>query len=193
MAEAMAPFPIRALSPLDGRYHAGSGVALAPAPPRALVGLHVSDAAAGTVGDAIGCDLPSRPKTSVAANGLSVLWLGPGDLIVVADAMGKEAAGELIARIEASGTAEQSAVDVSDRFVALVVEGAAAEAVLAAGCPQDLRVQTFPAGAVSRTILARAEIVLWRRAENRFELLFGRSFADYVWSYLVEASRAPAV
>jgi sarcosine oxidase subunit gamma len=86
-----------------------------------------------------------------------------------------------------------SLVDVSHRNVAIAVEGRAAEAIIAAGCPQDLRLRSFPVGAVSRTILSKAEIVLWRTGEERFEVECWRSFADYVWTFLEEAARAPAI
>ncbi|GGE24175.1 sarcosine oxidase subunit gamma [Aureimonas endophytica] len=184
---------IRALSPLDGHYHGAAGLALTPAPARTLISLHLSESAAGPVGAALGLALPNRPKTSAEGEGLAVLWLGPDDLLLLAEEAGDAAPAELVARIEASGSAEQSAVDVSDRFVAIALDGWAAEAVLASGCPQDLRLPAFPVGAVSRSVLARAEIVLWRRSETRFELFCGRSFADYVWDYLVEATRAPAL
>lgn len=193
MAEAAAAMqtpPIRALHPLDGRYHAGPGIALTPGSPRALVALHLSESALEPVGNAIGIDLPRRPKSSVERDGLAALWLGPDDLMLLVDAP----AETLVAAVEGSGAPDgPSAVDVSDRFVSVVLEGAAAEAVLAGGCPQDLRLRTFPVGAATRTVLARSEVTLWRTAETRFELFCGRSFANYVWAFLVEAARAPSV
>ena len=34
---------------------------------------------------------------------------------------------------------------------------------------------------------AKAEIVLWRAADERFWIETGRSFAPYVWGFLAEA------
>ncbi|KAB0680005.1 sarcosine oxidase subunit gamma [Aureimonas leprariae] len=190
---ATALAPIRALHPLDGRYHSGPGIALGSVPARTLIALHLSEPAFEPVGRALGFDLPRRPKASTATDGIAALWLGPDDVMLVSEATGDDAAAELIAKIEASGTAEQSPVDVSDRFVAISLEGPAAEAVLAAGCPRDLRLATFPVGAVTRTVFSRAEITVWRRGETHFEVFCGRSFADYLWEYFVDASRSPAV
>ncbi len=184
---------IRALFPLDGRYHAGSGVALTPGAPRTLIALHLAETAFGPVGDALGVSLPRRPKASAASEGIAALWLGPDDVMLVSDDAGDDAPDALIERIEAAGGPDVSPVDVSDRFTSIVVEGLAAEAVLAVGCPRDLRPSSFPVGAASRTVFARSEVTLWRTGEARFEVICGRSFADYVWGYLIEASRAPAV
>ncbi|WP_152046166.1 sarcosine oxidase subunit gamma [Aureimonas psammosilenae] len=193
MVEASSLAAIRALSPLDGHYHGGLGLSLTPAAPRALVSLRVSEEALSPVGRALGLELPIRPKATSEANGLAALWLGPDEFLLLSETWSDEAARDLVSRIEGSGTSEQSAVDVSDRFVGMVIDGVAAQAVLSAACPRDLRLAAFPMGAASRTVLAKADILLWRRGETRFELFCGRSFADYVWAYLVEASRAPAV
>jgi sarcosine oxidase, subunit gamma len=41
----------------------------------------------------------------------------------------------------------------------------------------------------TRTVLAKAEIVLWRRAHDSFHLEVWRSFAGYVSGVLAEAAR----
>lgn len=182
---------LRALDPLAGRYAGGPGATLAPVGPRPQVSLRTHPDARSAVAQALGIALPDLPKTSVSGEGLAALWLGPDEWLLVADAASGRTAAGLVAAAEAA-TPDQSAVDVSDRFVAVAVEGAAAEAVLAAGCPQDLRLRTFPVGAASRTLLAKAEVILWRRGETRFEVFLARSFADYGWLFLAEAARCPA-
>jgi sarcosine oxidase subunit gamma len=61
--------------------------------------------------------------------------------------------------------------------------------VLATGCPLDLDPQAFPVGMCTRTVLAKAEIVLWRIADDAFHLEVWRSFAAYVSAVIAEASR----
>ena len=65
--------------------------------------------------------------------------------------------------------------------------------MLSAACPQDLRLAAFPVGAASRSLFQKIDVILWRRSETGFEVLCGRSFADYLWALLVEAARSPAV
>jgi sarcosine oxidase subunit gamma len=41
----------------------------------------------------------------------------------------------------------------------------------------------------TRTVLAKAEIVLWRTAAQSFHVEAWRSFLPYVWAFLAEAAR----
>ncbi|BDA86036.1 sarcosine oxidase subunit gamma [Aureimonas sp. SA4125] len=179
----------RTLEALAGHYAAGPGVSLVPLAARAHVSLRAHPDAVSAVGGALGLSLPGKPKTSVVAEGVSALWLGPEDWLLV----GGTPASQMIAAIEGSGTVLHSAVDVTDRYVGIRIEGPAAEAVLSSSCPQDLRLQSFPVGAVSRSVFAKADMVIWRRGESEFELFCVRSFADYVWGLLTEAAQFPAV
>ena len=53
----------------------------------------------------------------------------------------------------------------------------------------DLDERAFPVGMCTRTLLAKAEVVLWRIAPDSFRLEVWRSFAAYVSLYLAEAAR----
>ena len=75
------------------------------------------------------------------------------------------------------------------RNTAILVSGKGAEDVLSAGCPQDLSLSAFPAGACSRTVLGKAEVVLFRIAADVFRVEVWRSFSDYVFTLLREAAR----
>jgi len=185
----------RRLSPLDGRQASGPGVRLGPVALRRRLTLRARGDAIAAAGTALGLELPTRPKTSARQGGVSALWLGPDEWLIVDEGETAESLatsdGPLAeALVAVSGIA---VVDISHRNVGIVVDGPAAEAVVAAGCPQDIRPVSFLVGACSRTVLSKAEIVLWRTGEQRFEIECWRSFADYVWTFLVEASRAPAV
>ena len=189
MADPMTTATPRALEALAGHYAAGPGVSLAPIPARTHVSLRAHPDAVSAVSSALGLSLPDQPKTSTFADGMAAFWLGPEDWLLVGDT----AAATLIADVEGAETALHSAVDVTDRYVGIRIEGPSAQAVLSSGCPQDLRLQSFPVGAVSRTVMAKADVVIWRRGETEFELLCVRSFADYVWGMLEEAAHFPAV
>jgi sarcosine oxidase subunit gamma len=72
------------------------------------------------------------------------------------------------------------------------VSGRDGPTLLAAGCPFDLDVSAFPVGMCTRTMLAKAEIVLWRTAGEAFRIEVWRSFAPYVSAFLSEAARGIA-
>lgn len=83
-----------------------------------------------------------------------------------------------------------SLVDVSHRYAGFRVEGQAAHLALAAGCPLDLDAEAFAAGAVTRTLFGKAEIVLWRLTDApSFRVECARSYAAYVERFLQEAAR----
>lgn len=82
-----------------------------------------------------------------------------------------------------------SLVDVGHRYAAFTVEGAAAHVVLAAGCPLDLNPAVFASGTATRTLLGKAEIILWRLADApSYRLECARSYAPHVQAFLQEAA-----
>ena len=52
----------------------------------------------------------------------------------------------------------------------------------------DLRLSAFPMGMCARTLLGKADVVLWRKETQVFHLEVWRSFAPYVHEFLIQAS-----
>ncbi len=169
--------------PLDGRLDARPGLTMTPAPAAERLSLRAADDAVEALGAALGIALPTRPGASARADGLAALHLGPDEWLVIADS-----GSDLAARLPDG--ALYSAVDVSHRNTALILEGAKAQAVLNSGCPRDLSIAAFPIGACARTILAKCEIVLLREEESRFRVECWRSFSDYVWKYCLDSAKS---
>lgn len=171
---------------LAGQEVSASGVRVAVLPPANRVSLRVPEEAVASLSRALGVTLPQKPKTSVAKAARTAFWLGPDEWFVI-----DTAGGDILADCgKAKGL--HSAVDVSHRNVAFGVSGPAAEATLAAGCPQDLSLQAFAAGACSRTVFGKAEILLYRVSEQEFRVECWRSFSDYVFGLLSEGARDAA-
>jgi heterotetrameric sarcosine oxidase gamma subunit len=141
--------------------------------------------AAGTaIGLALGVLLPTVPCRSVISRERAALWLGPDEWQILAP----EAASDLAARaIKAAGDHPVSVIDVSHRSQALEITGARAAWCLNAFCALDLDVHAFPVGMCTRTLLGKAEVLLWRIAPEVFHLDVGRSFVPYLWGCLEEA------
>ncbi len=187
MADALA---LR--GPLDGRaLPSGESFAIALAPKAARFILRGDSAIAGWIAQAFGAAPATAPMRAAEGGSRFALWLGPDEWLLAAP--GEEAAA-LGAALEAALTdAPHSLVDVSHRQIGLELSGENAALALNAGCPLDLREAAFPVGMATRTMLAKTEIVLWRRAPSRFHVEVWRSFADFAVSYLTEAAlRAPA-
>jgi sarcosine oxidase subunit gamma len=113
------------------------------------------------------------------------LWLGPDEyLLIGADAEARDAT---VASLEnALGQVPHALVDISHRQFALEVSGPDAAAILSGACPLDLDRGEFPAGMCTRTVLAKADIVLWRTRDDAFHLEVWRSFSGYVSGLLRE-------
>jgi sarcosine oxidase subunit gamma len=156
-------------------------------PPAARHILRAAPTVLEAAGAALGLSL-SMPacRASIAAT-RAALWLGPDERLLLGEA---SSAIETVSRLrQALQQQPHSLVDVSHRQVALTITGPQAATVLAAGCPLDLDPAAFPVGMCTRTVLAKAEIVLWRTSAEVFHLEVWRSFAAYVTEFLAEVAR----
>jgi sarcosine oxidase subunit gamma len=179
MAEAAAPTLLRS-SPLA----AHKTVSLSILPPLTRLAARGGPEAAARLGRAFGAALSSEPLRANLSGERAALWLGPDEWLLLAPSD-----ATLARALEAGLDGEPGAiVDVSHRQLGLEVAGAGAAAVLNAGCPLDLDEQAFPVGMCTRTVLAKADIVLWRRAPDRFHLECWRSFAPYCFDFLRQAA-----
>ena len=185
------PSALASHGPLDGfSWPQTEAFSLRIAPPAARLVLRGDGAVAAAAGAAFGVAIPQTPLRAAAAAGRVALWLGPDEWLLMSEG---EAPTLLAAMLEdALKQLPHSLVDVSQRQIGLQIEGANAARALNAGCPLDLSPAAFAVGAATRTMLAKAEIVLWRRGANAFHIDVWRSFADYAAKFLVEAAaRAP--
>lgn len=174
--------------PLDGfSWPQTEAFSLRLAPPAARFILRGDSAVASAAGAAFGVEISLKPLRAAAKAGRAALWLGPDEWLLLAEG---EAPAVLAAALEdALKDLPHSLVDVSQRQIGLQLEGANGARALNAGCPLDLSPTAFGEGAATRTMLAKAEIVLWRRGAQEFQIDVWRSFADYAASFLVEAAR----
>ncbi len=136
----------------------------------------------------LGFGLPAEPLRGTVGAGAEALWLGPDEwqLLVPADTV------DAVAQALSAELRElhHALVPVSHRFVAITVDGPHAADLLAAGCPLDLHPRAFGPGAVTRTLLGKAEIILHRpEVGGGFRLYLARSFVPYLWAWLAAAAR----
>ena len=161
---------------------AAATVSLRPALPMQRFLLRGGEPAVDAVAQLLGV-APSREACRAnSAGSRTVLWLGPDEWLLLL-AEGDPVAGSLAGAVAADAGV---VVDVGHRQVALEVAGSQAAAVLNGGCPLDLDLAAFPVGMCTRTVLDKAEIVLWRRAADHFHVEVWRSFAAYAHGKLAE-------
>jgi sarcosine oxidase, subunit gamma len=168
-------------SPLEGRALPSSEAVRAVAAPFATRCLLRGGAdVVEPVAAAFGLVPPTKPLTSASEGARAVFWLGPDEWLLL-----DEELGDWGDKLEAAlAGVFHSLVDVSHRQTAIGISGPRSERTLSAGVPLDLDLSAFPVGMVTRTLLIKAEIVLWRRDPELFRLETGRSFAPYVAAVL---------
>jgi len=138
-------------------------------------------------GAALGAPLAGMTGRAVTLGARAALSLGPDEqLFIVPERDATVFATELENSLAGS---PHSLVDVSHRQVALELRGPHAEWLLAAACPLPLDLETFPVGACTRTVFAKAEILLWRTASDTIRVEVARSFCRYVVDLLGEVAR----
>ena len=131
--------------------------------------------------------IPAEACRALTREGRAALWLGPDEWLLIAPvAQGASVAEQLATALAGL---PHSLVDVGHRQSGCELRGPAAATLLSAGCPLDLDERAFPVGMCTRTVLAKAEVVLWRTATETFRIEVARSFVAYVSEFLAEAGR----
>ena len=122
----------------------------------------------------------------------ATLWLGPDEYLLLDTAApdanaapgGPAAVADAIER--ALADTPHALVDISHRQFALELSGPHASAILNGACPLDLDLSEFPIDMCTRTVLAKADIVLWRTRADAYHVEVWRSFSGYVTGVLAE-------
>jgi len=135
-----------------------------------------------------GAAFAEEPCRARLENGRATLWLGPDEyLLLGADAASEVAAADALER--SLSAMPHALVNISHRQFALEVSGSHAATILSGACPLDLDPGEFPVGMCTRTVLAKADIVLWRTRDDAFQLEVWRSFSGYATGLLREIAR----
>ena len=139
----------------------------------------------GAAGDAFGLALPERIGAGAEADGRRALCVGPEEWMLWAPA---EMAGSIEAAFDALyARIPHSLVEISDREMAIDLEGDAVLDLLAMGCPRDLR--TIAVGQGTRTVFDGVPVTLWRSGPSAFRLECWRSYLPHVLELLEAGNR----
>lgn len=135
--------------------------------------------------------LPARCGDVGGADGVSVLWLGPSEFLVVApEAAHDSLGGNLIGSLtEALGGAPGQVVDLSANRTTFELSGPRARAVLEKACALDLHPRSFTTGTALNTEVGNIPVVLQKTGEESFRLFPRASFADFLGRWLLDAMR----
>lgn len=137
----------------------------------------------GIVSGIIGTQLPPNPCTFSEANGVMALWLSPDEWLIIAP----RTRVPVLVREMGSALAgiRHQAADNSGGFTKVVLSGRNAKDVLSHCIVYDLA--KLGAGRVVGSTFGKSSVYMYRQGSTYY-LLFRRSFADYIWRYLVRAA-----
>ncbi|MGH8353057.1 MAG: sarcosine oxidase subunit gamma [Pseudomonas sp.] len=188
-AQAESPLHHAGLAELVGKGKGNAGIRLRE---KKLLG-HLclrgdaqDPAFAGGVHQALGLELPVA-LTLVAKGETSLQWLGPDEWLLIVPS-GEEFAVEQRLR-EALGGLHHQVVNVSGGQTLLELSGPKVRELLMKSTSYDVHPSNFPVGKAVGTVFAKSQLVIRHTAEHTWELLVRRSFADYYWLWLQDASR----
>jgi len=160
-------------------------------PPASRFVLHGGPQARTAAAPAWGVAFIDEPCRALVLGTRATLWLGPDEYLLLDLAGGRRESAQATAdALEgALGSIPHALVDVGHRQFALEISGPHAQVILSGACPLDLDLGEFPIGMCTRTVFAKADIVLWRTREDAFHVEVWRSFAGYVTGLLREIAR----
>ncbi|KAF1060898.1 MAG: Sarcosine oxidase subunit gamma [Pseudomonas citronellolis] len=187
--KAETPLHHAELDTLAGRRQANPGVTLRE---KALLGhltlrgdAHDPEFAAG-VHKALGLELPVA-LTLVANGDTSLQWLGPDEWLLIVPA-GEEFAAEQRLREALGEDRHYAVINVSGGQTVLELSGARVRELLMKSTSYDVHPSNFPVGKAVGSIFAKSQCVIRHTGEDTWELIVRRSFADYFWLWLQDAS-----
>jgi sarcosine oxidase subunit gamma len=140
----------------------------------------------GAVESVTGCRPPAKSNTVARGNGYDVLWLGPDEWLVRSQQPQAPVAEDKL--VEALQGQFASAVDIGSGWTVLEVSGEKVRDVIARGCPLDLHPRILAPGQCAQSHYFKASIVLVPVADDAYEIVVRRSFADYFVRIMLDAA-----
>jgi sarcosine oxidase, subunit gamma len=135
----------------------------------------------------LGLDLPKSPRTSTSWGDTKALWLSPDQWLILCPGDKAQALTEQLSATLKS--IHSLAVNVSDMRAIIRVEGEHARTTVMKGTSIDLTHGDYPTGTIRRMKFAEVGALLQIVEENVIDVYVFRSYADYVWEFLLKAGR----
>lgn len=135
-------------------------------------------------GKALGFNLPNEPKGTVVSGSTLAVRLSPDEWFIRCAYSEKEALKNAL-QSGLEGVFAQ-VVDNSGGYTGLTLSGSNVIQLLRHITPYN--VEQLQTGDAVATILSKSQVIIYK-TDNGCELIFRRSFADYVWKLLVRSSK----
>ena len=161
------------------------GVEVRELPSRGCLNLRGDADIRDAVSKVTGIDLPTAPCSWCQAGETSACWLGPDEWLLIVPA-GEQSRVER--QLRESVPDGFSVVDVSGGFIHMNLAGDDAGKVLQKSSPYDFHPRNFPPGRCVQTMFAQATALVAAAEDGSFDLVFRRSYADYLVRWIADAA-----
>ena len=140
--------------------------------------------ARGRVADRLQVVPPCKTNDVTIGNRVALLAIGPNECLLV-DTGGADSRIPDVLK----GNVD-SIVEVSGGYTTIDIVGADATTVLSKGCTLDFHSSEFPLQSCAQSLVAQANVIIWYYDDfPTYRLIVRRTFAEYLWLWLVDALR----
>lgn len=134
-----------------------------------------------TVQSTIGMCPSSAPSTYHYEDGRGLFWLGPDQWLYV---MPHTQLQPALSRLHAVHIDTAMAItDVTGGYTLLVAQGERVDTLIRSGTGYD--VAHLKTGVCTQTLLAKAQVLMWKPSSNEYRILVRRSYAQYLYRWLM--------
>ncbi len=130
--------------------------------------------------------LPVEPCTWSSEDGVQVCWLGPNrwmSLELIDDERSESS------EFFASQLGDISVIDTTGAYSVFSLTGPSVNELLLKSCTYDFHESVFRANSCVRTTFAKTQALVINQQNNRIDLVVRRSYSDYVYRWIADASR----
>ncbi len=135
--------------------------------------------------EVFGAPLPTKPLTTMNLGDFSVRWVSPDEWLVI---LPIEQTFEVERALRGLIEGHFQIVNVSGGQTIFELSGPQAINVLKKSAPLDFHLSEFPVGKVANTKFAKSTAQIYRTGTECWELVVRRSFSDYLWLWIQDAS-----
>lgn len=176
------------LPKLSARVASGHGIIFCELPVTGLLIIRTKqghDALKTALKSTLKMSLP-RSLQSDSTPAYCIRWIAPDEWMLTCPI---EEAFDIETNVRSAfGDHSLSIVNASGGFTVMRLSGENANALLKKSTAYDVHPSNFPAGKVVNTVLAKAQVTLRCVADDEYELIVRRSFADYLWHWIQVSS-----
>ncbi len=130
--------------------------------------------------------LPKEPCTWSSVDGMKVCWLGPNRWLAFGRPRDE---GASVLDIDSRVPAEIVSVDTTGNYSVFSLTGSSVRPLLQKSCSYDFHESVFHTNSCVLTTFARIQGLVIANENDGVELIVRRSYSDYVYRWIVDATR----